>query len=86
LLDATTQIYAKIEETSIDLKKSIKVFQGIINLNSQTIADFGLRVSDAESSLVEMEKLVSTNTKSIFKLAEEKQSQEHFDDYLKMAE
>ena len=72
MLDATTQIYAKIEETSIDLKKSIKVFQGIINLNSQTIADFGLRVSDAESSLVEMEKLVSTNTKSIFKLAEEK--------------
>jgi len=72
LLDATTQIYSKIEESNTDLKKSIKIFQGIINLNSQTIADFGLRVADAESSLVEMEKLVNRNTKSIFKLADEK--------------
>ena len=45
-----------------------------MNLNSQTIADFGLRVSDAESSLVEMEKLVSRNTKAVLSLAEEKQS------------
>ena len=85
-MNASTQIYAKIEETSFDLKKSIKIFQGTINLNSQTIADFGLRVSDAESSLSEMGKLVSRNTKSIFSLAEEKQSQEHFEDYLKMAD
>jgi hypothetical protein len=45
-----------------------------------------LRVSDAESELVEMEKLVSRNTKRVLALAEEKQGQEEFENHLEKAE
>lgn len=65
LLNATTAIYAKIRETSDDLKKNVKQFQGTINLNSQTISDFGLRVSSAESQLAELESLARHHTKCI---------------------